>query len=581
MHKKISNVTFMLCLALTCAGDAAAQPVAQPDASASGTPSMVIVNGRVMTPDGFQQAVAIENGVITAVGTSAEVSGLAGDETQVLDAQGGAVLPGLHDLHVHSIGGGMTQTACGFSRAASPDEIRQAVSGCVAQRADGEWIQGGSWIANVFADGQQTKEFLDEVAPNNPVILMDESYHSSWVNSAALEAAGVTAATPDPVNGRIERGPDGEPTGILRESAMGLVSRFMPPPTKEAMAKGAQIAGDLMLSYGVTSYTDAGLDPVSMQVLSDATRSGDVKLRIRGCMSWNPNSPDGGATGLAMIASRPDYATDRFTPDCVKTGLDGVPTESHTAAMLEPYAHSNETGMNSIAPETLFPSIIDFDRQGLHVKFHAAGDAAVRNAINAIEAARTANGTGGPFHDVAHASFVSPDDVARVTELNASWEFSPYIWYPSTITRDIVEAIGPERMERWIPIADALEADGLVGAGSDWAVVPSIDPWLAIETMVTRQLPGGSDEVLGAGQAVTLEQALRIFTLNGAKIMRQSDKVGTIEPGKFADIFVTQQDPFAIPVTELHNVEVRWTFVEGELVYDSETPPASLEGVNR
>ncbi|MEL1251101.1 amidohydrolase [Aurantiacibacter gilvus] len=581
MPNKISKVATSLCLAMTWASAATAQSAEERAVAIEEPATVVIVNGRVMTPDGFEEAVAIENGIIVAVGSNDEISGFAGSATRILDAQGGAVLPGFHDLHVHSIGGGMSQTACGFRPAASPEEIRQAVAGCVAESEDGEWIQGGNWIANVFADGQQTKEFLDEVAPNNPVMLSDESHHSAWVNSAALAAAGVTRDTPDPVNGHIELDAEGEPTGVLREAAMGLVSRVVPPPTTEAMAEALGIAADLMLSYGVTSYTDAGLNPVSMQVISDASRSGDIRLRIRGCMMWNPNTPDGGESALATIASRHIYATDRFTPDCVKTGLDGVPTESHTAAMLEPYAHSEETGMNSIAPEVLFPAVIDFDRQGLHVKFHAAGDAAVRNAINAIEAARSANGAGGPFHDVAHASFVSPSDVDRVTELNASWEFSPYIWYPSTITRDIVQAIGPERMERWIPIADALDADALVGAGSDWSVVPSIDPWLAIETMVTRQLPGGSDEALGAGQAVSLEQALQIFTLNGARIMQQADRVGTIEPGKFADIFVTLQDPFSMPVTELHNVEVRWTFIEGEVVYDSTTPPASLEGVNR
>ncbi|MEN7536729.1 amidohydrolase [Aurantiacibacter flavus] len=577
MTKNISSLAATLCLTVCWSGSAAAQQ----DLAIDPNSSLVIVNGRVMTPGGFEEAVAIENGIIVSVGSTDEVMRQAQSGVRVLDAEGGAVLPGLHDLHVHSIGGGMAQTSCGFRPAAPPEEIQQAVAACVAQVEEGHWVQGGNWIGNVFAEGEQTKALLDEVSPKNPVLLFDESHHSAWVNSAALVAAGVNADTPDPVNGKIERGADGEPTGVLREAAMGLVSGVIPPPTTAEMAAALGIATDLMLSYGVTSYTDAGLDPISMQVISDATRSGAVKNRIRGCMMWNPNAPDGGQAALALIASRHRYATDRFQPDCVKTGLDGVPTESHTAAMLEPYAHSEETGMNSIAPDVLFPAVIDFDRQGLHVKFHAAGDAAVRNAINAIEAARTTNGLGGPFHDVAHASFVSPADVARVTELNASWEFSPYIWYPSTITRDIVVAIGPERMERWIPIADALDAGGLVGAGSDWSVVPSIDPWLAMETMVTRQLPGGSEEALGASQAVSLEQALQIFTLNGARIMGHADEVGTIEPGKYADIFVTQQNPFTLPITQLHEVEVRWTFVEGELVYDSETPPASLEGVNR
>jgi predicted amidohydrolase YtcJ len=550
-------------------------------ASVSSSPDILIINGKVMTPDGWAEAVAIDDGLITKVGTTLVLSKLASSTTKIFDAKGAAVIPGLHDLHVHAIGGGLEQFSCRFRPAAPPAEISKAVAACVRRAKPGEWIQGGNWIANVFAKGQQTAAFLDKVAPNNPVMLSDESHHSAFVNSAALKAAGITRATKDPVNGKIERDAKGEPTGVLREAAMGLVAAVIPPAGEERMTKGLEVASNLMLSYGITSFTDAGLDPVSLKVMSDMSRTGGMKLRVRGCMRWNPNDQGGESTSLAMIAGRQRFETARFKPDCIKVGLDGVPTESHTAAMLEPYHGSNETGMSSIAAAVLHPSIIDFDRQGLHVKFHAAGDAAVRNAINAIAAARKANGPGGPFHDVAHASFVDPADIKRVAELSSSWEFSPYIWYPSTITRDIIAAVGEERMVRWIPIADALNAGGLVGAGSDWSVVPSINPWLAIETMVTRQQPGGSAATLGAGQRVKLADALRIFTLNGARVMRHSDIVGTIEPGKFADIVVTDRDVFSIPETDIHKVHARWTFIAGEKVFDQEAPPPSLEGVLR
>lgn len=541
----------------------------------------VIVNGQVMTPSGWAEAIAINDGVVTHVGTNEEISDLADDSTTVYDAHGGAVLPGLHDLHVHSIPGGLEQSSCMFRPAATPKEIQAAVTECVGRVEPGEWIRGGNWIGNVFADGQQTKEFLDEVAPDNPVMLSDESHHSTWANSAALQAAGIARDTPDPVNGKIERDANGEPTGVLREAASGLLFSVVPPYTDEQMKKGLQIASDLMLSYGVTSFSDAGLDRPSTSIISEMSKSGEMKLRVRGCMRWNPMGAAGSDDGLRLIADRQRYATERFKPDCVKVGLDGVPTEAHTAAMLAPYAHSNEMGMSSIPADILNAAVINFDRQGLHVKFHAAGDAAVRNAINAIEAARKANGYGGKFHDVAHASFVDMAEIKRMVDLQSSWEFSPYIWYPSTITRDIVEAVGDERMKRWIPIADALKAGGLAGPGSDWSVVPSINPWLAIETMITRQKPGGSAETLGVDERVSLADAMQMYTLNAARVMQHSDLVGTIEPGKLADVFVADRNPFSIPETEIHKISVRWTFIEGEKVYDSDVPPASLEGVRR
>jgi predicted amidohydrolase YtcJ len=254
--------------------------------------------------------------------------------------------------------------------------------------------------------------------------------------------------------------------------------------------------------------------------------------------------------------------------------LDGVPTEGHTGAMLHPYEGSTETGMLTVPQPLLDRIVTEFDRQGLHIKFHAAGDAAVRAAIEAVAAAREANGFGGPMHDVAHNSFVDPADIDRVRELNMSWEFSPYIWYPTPIAYgDVRRAVGDERMKRWIPIRDAVESGALVAAGSDWSVVPSINPWLAIETMVTRRMPGGGEETLGEDQRITLEQALHIFTEGGAREMGHRDIVGSIEPGMRADLVVTRTNPFKVPITQVHRIEVDLTFIDGEQVYDAANPP--------
>ncbi|WP_126173808.1 amidohydrolase [Altericroceibacterium xinjiangense] len=537
---------------------------------------LILMNGEVSTPTGWVEAVAVDQGAVIAVGTAEQVAALRGPSTQVVDLRGAAVLPGLHDLHVHAIGGGLEHSSCTFPSGATPQVIRDTVAACVAEAEPGEWIRGGNWIAAVFAPGQQTREFLDEVSPNNPVILSDESHHSLWANSAAIAAAGITAATQDPENGIIDRDASGRPTGLFRERATGLVSAAMPPIGEQQMREGLQYAADLMSSYGITSFTDAGLDAPGLKVMSEMSAEGLMKQRVRGCIRWAEGPVDARQQTEALIHSRQYFRAERFRPDCVKVVLDGVPTESHTAAMLDHYVSTTEKGMSIVPPEVLFPAITEFDRQGLHVKFHAAGDGAVRQAIDAVAAAREANGMGGPAHDVGHNSFVDPEDLARVRQLAMSWEFSPYIWYPSPITRDIKTAVGPERMERWIPIADAVNAGGLVGPGSDWSVVPSINPWLAIETMVTRQVPGGSAETLGSSQKVSLNEAMTIFTSNAAQIMEHRNLVGSIEPGMLADMVVVERNPFRVPETEIHRTKVLMTFINGEKVYDAASPPTSL-----
>jgi predicted amidohydrolase YtcJ len=200
---------------------------------------------------------------------------------------------------------------------------------------------------------------------------------------------------------------------------------------------------------------------------------------------------------------------------------------------------------------------------------HAAGDAAVRAGLDAIEAARRANGFSAQLHDVAHNSFVHPDDIRRAAQIAATFEMSPYIWYPNPITPDIVKAVGAERMQRWIPLKDAIDAGALVVPGSDWSVVPSVNPWIAIETLVTRRAPGGGGEALGEGQRITLEQAIDLFTVNSARQKGKRAELGTIEPGMLADLVVINQNPFDVPITDVHKTRVLTTLVDGEVVYSA------------
>ena len=539
---------------------------------------LILKSGDIYTPSGWVQALAVQKGVIVALGDNAAVTPYQSDKTRVIDLKGAAVVPGLHDMHVHPLGAGQQHDRCNFKQGSSAREVVETVKACAAKRAKGEWITGGQWDAASFGKQPVHRSLLDPVSPDNPVVLTDISGHSVVANSKALQLAGITASTPNPPGGIIERDAKGEPTGVLRESATGLVRGIVPAPTAEQNIKALSWSLSYMLSQGITSYTDAGLDDAGLQAYAALADQGLLKQRVRGCIMWRPMSFDSHrASAAEVIDSRHLYERERFKPDCIKIVLDGVPTDGHTAAMLDNYAdsaaHPDEArakGLLMVPPGALKQAVTDFDTRGLTVKFHAAGDAAVRAGLDAIEAARSANGFSGLLHDVGHNSFVHMSDIARGRAIGATFEMSPYIWYPNPIIPDIAQAIGPERMKRWIPVKDALDSGALVVPGSDWPVVPSVNPWIAIETLVTRQKPGGGGEELGAVEKITLQQAFELFTVNSAHQMGNAGKTGSIRKGLLADLLVLDRNPFKIPVTQIHDTHVRKVFINGELVYQSE-----------
>jgi predicted amidohydrolase YtcJ len=534
----------------------------------------LILRGQVYTPSGWAGAVAIQDGVIIAVGDLAEVDAFRSENTQVIDLNGATILPGFHDMHVHPMGAGMAQFQCLFPQGSTREQIVAAVETCAEQRADGEWISGGQWDATSFGAEPMDRTVLDEVSPKNPVSLVDISGHSLWVNSSALELAGITATTPNPPGGIIERDADGRATGVLRESAGGLVRRLVPPTTEGQALQALRWSLDQMLSYGITSFTDAVVGETQLQAYATLADEGLLKQRVTACMTGAGSAFSGGQGLPDYVVYRNLYARDRVSPTCIKLLLDGVPTDGHTAAMVEPYADAvgsgeRDKGLLMVPADTLNTLVTQLDALGFTVKMHAAGDAAVRAGLDAIEAARKTNGFSGQLHDVAHNSFVQPSDIRRAREIAATFEMSPYIWYPNPIIPDIVKAVGAERMKRWIPIKDAIDAGALVVPGSDWSVVPSVNPWIAIETLVTRRAPGVGSEALGEGQRITLEQAVDLFTVNSARQRGKRTELGTIEPGMLADLVVVDQNPFEVPITDVHKTRVLTTWINGEIVYQA------------
>lgn len=543
---------------------------------------LVLTDGQIYTPDGWVEAIGIKDGVIIAVGSNTQVNHFRNQTTETISLDGSTVLPGLHDMHVHPMGAGLNQQQCNFPQGSSREQLLAVVKACADQRSPGDWIVGGQWDASSFGNMPMHRSMLDEVAPDNPVSLVDISGHSIWVNSRALELAGITADSTAPPGGVIERDARGRPSGVLRESASGLVRRLIPPPTAEQSMQALKWSLEQMLSHGITSFTDAGVNGVTMQAYADLADRGLLKQRVRACMMMFGLAFGGSNSGIPpYIEQRNLYARVRFSPDCIKLVLDGVPTDGHTAAMVEPYENTEDLdaaeakGLLMIPQRQLNAIVTDADTHGLVVKMHAAGDAAVRAGLNAIAAAREANGFSGRLHNVAHNSFVQMDDIDRARGLAATFEMSPYIWYPNPIIPDIKKAVGEKRMQRWIPVKDAIDAGALVVPGSDWPVVPFANPWTAIETLVTRQQPGGGGETLGAAERITLKQAIDMFTVNAARQFGHRDSIGTIETGMLADLVVLDRNPFKIPITEVHNTQVKMVLIEGEIVLS--TDPDKLQ----
>jgi predicted amidohydrolase YtcJ len=537
----------------------------------------VFVHGHIKTPAGWAQALAVRNGVIVALGDEQAVESYRGPKSRVVDLAGATVLPGLHDVHVHPIFAGIAELQCKVPQGLSLAQAQKVIAACAARLSSDGWIVGGQWDASALGRVPD-RAALDAVSSAHPALLDDTSGHSSWANTRALAVAGITRATPNPQGGIIERDAAGEPTGILRESAIELVRTHIPKPSAQAVRTALKWATHDMLSFGITSYTEASVgfvagNDVELEAYAALADAGVLKQRATLCLTWAPGSAD----AEAAIAARNLYARPRVAPDCVKIFLDGVPTDGHTAAMLEPYVgglsgrddEASRKGLLLVKQDVLDAAVTRFDRMGLTVKFHAAGDAAVRAGLSAIAAARKSNGFSGLMHNVGHCTFVSPEDIARARGIGATFEVSPYLWSPSPISDDIASAVGPEVIKRVWPVRELIESGALVVPGSDWSVIPSVNPWIGIETLVTREVPGGGDRSFGKVEAITLPQAMDLFTANAARQERMSNRVGAIEIGLLADVIVVDQDPYAVPVTKVHDTKVRMTFIAGEKVYDS------------
>jgi predicted amidohydrolase YtcJ len=543
-----------------------------------GAADTIFVGGSVLRGATSRRgALAVGAGRIVLVGSDDDVRAVAGPATEVVDVAGGLVTPGFQDAHAHPLAAGVDLLRCDLNGSASAQHTLSRIAGYAAANPDLAWILGSGWSMAHFAAGTPTREALDAVVGDRPAILSNADGHGAWANSRALELAGVDASTPDPPDGRIERDASGAPQGTLHEGAAALVERLAPLPTADEQLAGLLHAQEVMFSYGITAWQDAAVgalfgQPDSLPVYLRAHASGALRARVVAALWWDRAR---GADQVSELVERRAAADEvGFRATSVKIMQDGV-VENFTAGMLDTYLDrcgcpTGNQGLSFVDPVALREHVTALDATGFQVHFHALGDRAVREALDAIDAARASNGRTDGRHHVAHLQVVAPDDVPRFAALGASANIQP-LWAAHEPQMDelTIPFLGDARAASQYPFGDLVAAGAHLAAGSDWPV-SSPNPLLGAHVAVNRVLPharGAEAEPFNPRNRVDLATVLRAYTSGSAYVNHLDDVTGRLEVGLLADLAVLDRDPFAGPADEIGSTRVVATYVEGRSVF--------------
>lgn len=543
---------------------------------------MVLNQGKIYTLDKkhpWAQAIAVKEGKIIFIGKNDDAKNYIGKNTLIENLKGSMLMPGIIDAHSHPFQGGAGLTyKCDFSFTATPSEINNIIKQCLKNNPDILWLEGGQWTSDFFTlhDIKSPKKFLDNISTNVAIYLQDDSEHNAWVNSRALMLSNIDINTPDPKGGTIMKGKDGHPNGILLETASRIVASSIPEKSIDEYSRALLSAIDYYHSFGITAINEASTPDTVLKSYYKL----DQEKRLSMHVTTNLRTPFGindepfNVQHLIKFAKK--YRSEHVDTRFVKIFADGVPTAARTALMLENYTTDAEhptltKGMMHLDQAMLTKTLIELDKAGFTVKIHTAGDGSVHVALNAIEQVRKHNGESGLQFSLAHAGLIAPNDIDRFKTFNVIADFSPYIWFPSPIISSIRTAVGPRADHYW-PTKDLLNHGVAILAGSDWpSAVETPNPWPAIEALISRKNPyQDQDEMLWPEQAISLSEALEIFTLKNASAMKLNKITGSLNIGKSADMILLNKNLFEIPVSEISEIQVQKTWFEGKLVYNRE-----------
>lgn len=524
-------------------------------------------------------AVGVRDGRIVEVGSDDDIRrALGSSSTEVVDLDGALLLPGFQDAHMHPLVGGLERLRCELTELDSVEDYLAAIRDHGGPPDPEGWVRGGGWSVPVFGGTGPTAELLDRVVPDRPAFIVSSDHHNAWVNSRALEVAGITASTPDPPDGWLERDRDGRPTGCLHEAAMALVQRHV-VTHREEHAEALRDAQAYLHGWGITGWHDAliggyaGLDDPTQAYL-DLIEAGELTARVTASQWWDRDPDRDIDEQVEALAEQRDRLGDAgLDASSVKVMMDGI-TETFTASVADPYLGDTgcpcgDTGLPFLDPEQAARAVVALDAAGFQLHFHAIGDQAVRHALDAVEVARRANGMNDHRHQIAHLQLVHPHDRRRFRELGVTANVQGmWVTRGSAGVDTLLPHLDEERASWHFPFRDIAEHGADLAGGSDWPVNPP-EPMTGVHGLVNRTTysPDGSPpEPLVPEQAISLAEALCAYTEGSARVSHRRD-VGSIQVGARADLVVLDRDPFLGPPEEIAAARVRATFVAGERVH--------------
>ncbi len=527
---------------------------------------VVLTNGNIYTVDvrlGRVEAIAITRGKIAAVGTAEEMQHWVGPQTKVIDLEGKFVMPGFNDAHTHLANAGQGSLSVNVEGTRSIAEFQQRIRARLSEFEPGTWVVGRGWDHSLWQENRMpTKADLDAVSTSHPMFFTRVDGHSAVANSLALERAGITRSSEQPEGGEIVRDADGEPTGWLKENATGLVSGLIPAPTSEQRQRGLLLALAEAARYGVTSVQDNS-SWEDFLALRELKQEGKLTLRVT---EWLPF--DAPLNRLEEMRKE-GGATDPWLKTGALKGVTDGSGGSLSAAMLEPFANAPDNrGILLYDPEQLKKMVVDRDAAGFQIALHAIGDRANRVALDAFEAALKINKRRNARHKIEHAQFVHRNDFARFKELDVIASMQPchlladMRWAPTIL--------GPEREYEGYAIGTMRKAGARLAFGTDYPV-EHINPLRGLYAAVTREFEdGGPEGGWLPEEKVSLEEAIRAYTLGSAFAEFEERRKGTLSPGKFADLIILSQDITNVSPSELLRTDVLLTMVGGKIVYRKE-----------
>jgi predicted amidohydrolase YtcJ len=530
-------------------------------------PDLLILNAAIRTMDAAQpkaEAVAILGNRIAVVGSTADLRPLAGPKTRVIDAGGRSVLPGFNDAHVHWLSGGFSITNVDLRDASSPAEMARRIGEYARKIPKGRWIVGGDWDHEKWPGAPlPTKEMIDAMTPDHPVFVNRLDGHMSLANSLALERAGVTRDTKEVAGGLIVRDTKGEPTGVLKDAAMAFVEKIIPALSWEEKLAAGRAATDYAASLGVTSVQDMSADN-DVGLYQFMLERGELKTRIYGARSivtWEV---------LAKTGVHGAFGSDWLRIGALKGFADGS-LGSTTALFFEPYKDApNTRGLlfDQMLPEgVMLKRVLEADKLGLHVMIHAIGDEANKRILDLYVEVAEKNGPRDRRFRIEHAQHLRPGEIRQFAALKVIASMQPY--HCADDGRWCEKRIGPERAKGTYAFRSLLDAGAVLAFGTDWTVAP-LNPMETLKAAVTRQtLDGRHPDGWVPEQKITLEEAIRAYTVGSAYAEFQEKVKGSLTPGKLADVVLLDRDIFGMDPAELDKVKVTLTVVDGRIVHEA------------